>query len=404
MLYKAMVNHDLMKNSNTLTVFECILAYGPITKKNIQKLTNLSWGSISNNTTTLVKKNIITEIKILGGSVGRSPCVYDVNPEDNMLVGLDVNIIGITGVIIDLKSRMKFKIYEPIKKLEQTSVIAQAKEVIHRLIAMVDDKSRIKGIGVAFPGHVDAEKGVSLFLHQFAGHRKINIKELLETEFKMQVMIDHDPNCMALAEMLLGKAKNVNNMMFIRLSLGIGMSIVIDRKIYRGFNGAAGEFGHIIMDPNGYKCSCGNYGCLETYSSTEAILKMAREGLSMELCPILKALLISNHELNLDTIIKAYNSGDDYIRNVIQKASGYMGIAITNMVNVFDPQLIVIGGEMAAYEEEIISKIRETVNQKVWKHSNVEIIASEFSIDAAAIGAASMLIHSIYEAQMEELI
>lgn len=404
MLNKTMVNHDLMKNSNTLTVFECIRDNGPISKKDIQKLTNLSWGSISNNTNTLMKRNLITDIKISDDSIGRNPCVYDVNPEENLLIGLDVNIIGITGIIVDLKSRTKFKIYELIKNLEQTSVIQQAKEVIYRLIAMVDDKSKIKGIGVAFPGHVDAEKGVSLFLHQFAGYKTINIKQLLETEFKIQVMIDHDPNCMALTEMLLGKAKNINNMIFIRLSLGIGMSIVIDRKIYRGFTGAAGELGHTIMDPNGYKCSCGNYGCLETCSSTDAILKMAREGLSLGLCTILKALLISNHELNLDTIIKAYNLGDDYIKNIIQKASGYMGIAITNMVNVFDPQLIVIGGEMAAYEDEIISKIRETVNQKVWKHSNVEIVASEFSNDAAAIGAASMLIHSVYAARMKELI
>lgn len=395
------VKHNSMRSTNTLALFECIRKYGPITKKEIQQHTGLSWGSISTIALELISKKLIVEIKSSETVVGRTPCLLDISSTDNFIIGVDVNLSGLTAVLIDLKCRIIKKTREEMSAPNKATILSKIKQMIAELIASVDDKNKIKGIGLALPGDIDTKEGVSVFVPHFDDFTKVPIKQILEDEFGIEVTIEHDPNCMALTERRMGLAQNVDNFMFIRLSMGIGMSIMMGGKIYRGLNGSAGQFGHITMNPDGPRCTCGNYGCLETYASCETILRKSREGMKMGRAPVLETLLSQGDRLTLATVAKAARGSDEFILSIFDDAATYLGIAIANVVNIFNPELIVLGGDLMNYQDIFLNKMRCFVDFKCWKNAKHPIEVSTFGSEAAAIGAALLFSDQIYKQAVE---
>ena len=395
------VKHNSMRSTNTLALFECIRKHGPITKKEIQQHTGLSWGSISTIALELISKKLIVEIKSNESMVGRTPCLLDISNTDNFIIGVDVNLSGLTAALIDLKCRVIKQVREEMFSPNRTNILTKIKLMISQLIASVDDKKKIKGIGLAMPGDIDIQNGISVFVPHFEDFSQVPVKQILGEEFGIEVMIEHDPNCMALTERYMGLAQNVNNFMFIRLSMGIGMSIIFDGKIYRGLNGSAGQFGHITMNPDGPRCSCGNYGCLETYASCETILRKSREGLKMGRAPVLETLLAQGDRLNLATIAKAARGADEFILGIFDDAATYLGIAIANVVNIFNPELIILGGDLMNYQDVFLSKMKRFVDFKCWKNAKHPIEVSTFGSEAAAIGAALLFSDKIYQNAVE---
>lgn len=389
--------HDSIRNTNTLIVLESIINSGPVTKREIQEKTCLSWGAVSNITNELLRKKIIVETKSSDSSVGRTPSQLDVNSSENLIIGLDINIEGITAVLIDLKCRVLKKISQEVLKTGAEDILKQVKLLVHLLLQ--DSHAEISGIiglGVAMQGAVDTEKGISIFSPHFPNWENVPLKDILEKEFDIPVFVEHDPNCMALSERWMGAAKGVNNLLFIRLSMGIGMSIIINGELYKGADGSAGEFGHITMNPGGPRCSCGNYGCLEVYVSGSSIIQKAAEGLILGRFEILPGYTEAKKELGLKHIVAAARQGDGFAENLFQEAGIYLGIGISNLVNIMNPDLIVIGGEMAKCSDLFLDVTMETILQKAWKNSRVNVVTSKLENDSAAIGAAALFVQKLF--------
>jgi len=386
-----------MRNSNMLTILKCIKEYGPLTKRDIQNKTGLSWGAISNITNDLLKKRIIYEFKLSESLVGRTPSQLEINDKENLIIGIDINIEGLTAVLTDLKSRILKNIKVRIKNDSKEEIITQAKQLIYSIMQESGvQRYNILGIGVAMQGAVDIEKGISIFSPHFTDWTNVPVKGILEKEFGLPVYVEHDPNCMAMSEKWLGYAKDSKNFLFIRLSMGIGMSIIINGDIYRGADGSAGEFGHITMNPNGSRCYCGNYGCLESYASGRSILQKAEEGLKLGRTNVLKTLAGAVDEIDLATVATALRQGDDYLAGVFDDVGTYLGIGISNLINIFNPDLIVIGGELSKYSDLFMDRVRQLVNQKSWKGSRINIITSKFNDDSAALGASALIIQKFF--------
>ena len=174
-------------------------------------------------------------------------------------------------------------------------------------------------------------KGASRYFHlTLPGWNNVRLKEIMENEFGMRVYIEHDPNCMALTEKWLGFAKDMKNLLFVRLSMGIGMSIIVNGEIYRGADGSAGEFGHITMDPNGPRCTCGNYGCLEVYASGRGILQQVNEGIKLGRTSAASGLKGNAGELDIGLAAMAARQGDEFVKGLFDDAGTYLGIGISN--------------------------------------------------------------------------
>lgn len=270
------VNHDDMRSANMESVFDCIRAHAPVTKRQIQSLTGLSWGSVSNLCSILLERGVLRELPVRTEGAGRNPSGFDINLKDNLIIGLDVNLSGLTGVVCDLRSRVLARVWRPTEGRKGEDILRLMKEAAAELLGQTA-AGTVKGLAIAFPGQVDAERGVSLWTHQFGSLSEVNMREIFQRAFGLEVLLEHDPNCMAVCEHWMGAAQDVEDFLFVRLSYGIGMGILTGGAVYRGHSGASGEIGHMTMLPDGEPCCCGNRGCLETVASVDAILRRCRE-------------------------------------------------------------------------------------------------------------------------------
>ncbi|MFR9190857.1 MAG: ROK family protein [Anaerotruncus massiliensis (ex Togo et al. 2019)] len=214
------VNHDDMRSANMESVFDCIRAHAPVTKRQIQSLTGLSWGSVSNLCSILLERGVLRELPVRTEGAGRNPSGFDINLKDNLIIGLDVNLSGLTGVVCDLRSRVLARVWRPTEGRKGEDILRLMKEAAAELLGQTA-AGTVKGLAIAFPGQVDAERGVSLWTHQFGSLSEVNMREIFQRAFGLEVLLEHDPNCMAVCEHWMGAAQDVEDFLFVRLSYGI---------------------------------------------------------------------------------------------------------------------------------------------------------------------------------------
>lgn len=397
---KAM-NQDIMKNENILSVLRCIVEYAPVSKKRIQNITGLSWGSVSAMSSELIKTGIIEE-KIHSNStaLGRNPVDLIVCTDRNQTIGLDINIEGISVILMDLTCSVHFSTKEKLKNIDKESILIQSFKMVDSILKT--GREKINGIGIAMQGAVDSLNGVAIYSPYFDDWVDIPIKKIFEDRYNLPVFIDHRPNCMALSEIWSGVAKGVKNLLFIGLSDSIGMSIIINDVIYRGADGNAGEFGHITMKPNGRKCRCGNYGCLETIASCKSLIEMAYDGSKSYKGTAISEIIGDKtiEEIDIDSLYRAVNMDDKLCINLFDEMSTYLGIAISNIINLFNPELIVIGGILAQYESLFANNLKEVVENRTWKYSRKNILFSKSPSNTASIGAALLVVRNVINGEI----
>jgi len=278
--------------------------------------------------------------------------------------------------------------------------MSQSKKMIHKLIKSVDNRHEVKGIGISFPGHVDLAAGVSLRIQHFSGFDGYPICDDIKKEFGIDALLDNDTNCVAIAEHMLGSARETDNFLLVRMSNGIGMSAMIGGEVFRGKSGATGEIGHMIMHPNGPKCQCGNNGCLETYASGRAIVDRCSEGASLGLSQLLTNS--QSERLSIQEVMDAASAGDPYCSSVLGKAAAYTGIAIANAVNLIDPDRVVLCGKLASYSYYSDQIIR-FAQAKIWRLEPVDFRIAHNHAVSAAVGVAALFIKQIFLKTLKRL-
>ena len=386
--------HDELHNPNLQRIFECIRLGGPMTKKQIQSAAGLSWGSVSALCADLLKREILCEEKAPQATAGRTPVCLAVNSKKHLLIGLDAGFDHMTAVIADLTGRTVLCENRSVPDRSGKQILPDIRAAVRSVREQVPQGS-VVGIAVSLPGHTDAFRGGSVWAHLFGNFEPERLSLILEEEFGVPVLLCHAPDSMASAEHLFGAARDVTNFLFIQLSLGIGMGIMSDGQIYRGKNGSAGELGHMTMNPRGERCHCGNYGCLETFSSVESILRRCTEAVYAGKAPLLRRHLDSGGQLTLPAAAEAARSGDSSIKNIFLKAAHYAGIAVANAINLMDPDAVVLGGELSGYRDIFLGRLTDTVKSHVWS-GKTDLRAAQLGSSAAAAGAASLLAPSVF--------
>jgi len=326
----------LVQKLNRLTVLDIIRCKGPISRAEISKLTNLSPTTVSYAVTNLIEDGFVIETGVGDSSGGRKPILIEFNPKGRHVISIEINRSAINGALYDLNGIMEYKIHEDLKNLESTNVISSIEEVIEEIIVNAKT-SEILGVGISIPGIIDKSKDSVLYSTYLNWHN-INLKEIIEDKYGYPVFIENDTNLAALAEKVLGFNNLVDNLIYISIGKGIGTGIIINRKVYSGFNGSAGEFGHISINKNGDRCVCGNYGCLYTYASETFIETYMLKHIKMGFKTIIK-----EDNLDIKNIIDAANGGDKVSIEAINEATNNLAIGIANILNLFNPEMIVIG-------------------------------------------------------------
>ena len=286
---------------------------------------------------------------------------------EKYIIGVDLGGTNIrAGLVLCNKVIKKVEVKtEPDK--EKTIVIKNLVNAISRVMT-----KNVAGIGIGSPGPLDYRKGLIIRTKNIP-IEKVNLKKILEKKFNVPVFVDNDANCFALGEAVYGAGKKFDAVVGLTLGTGVGGGIIIEKKIFHGRNDA-GELGHTTINFNGIKCNCGNIGCLEEYVSTRGIMRLAKG-------------------LKAKTPLDVYNlalKGNKKAINVFEKMGFYLGIAVANFVNIFDPDVVIIGGGISNAWKFFSKSMKKIVEERAYVNKNPIIVKSRLE-HAAILGAASLI-------------
>ncbi len=399
-MYTKTGNLRLVQKINRSLVLNLIKDKDPVSRADISKITKLTRSTVSSIVDYLIKKDLIKEIGLSSSGLGRKAILLELNSKAYYSIGVDLGTLHTTIVITDLLGRIE-------KIIEYPTDCQQDKDkVIEKLIATIRNiinnfgikRKKIAGIGVAAPGLIN-EEGTMLITPNF-GWRDTPLRGILKKEFHIPLFIDNNVNVMALAESEFGKGQGVKNFVFINVGMGIGAGIVINGELFPGKTNCAGEIGHTTVDYNGPKCSCGNKGCLEVMASGPAIAKRAIEAIKEGKKSLIYEL--ANYDLNkisAEIVAKAANQGDKLGRSIMEETGEYLGTGVANIINLFNPELVIIGGGIARAGDLIFEPLKKAVQKRAFSVSAevAKIIPVSLGKDCTVIGAAALVLKEMFK-------
>ena len=312
------------------------------------------------------------------------------------VIGVDVGGTNVKVGIVGLGG----KVYK--KKVFSTKRFSSRNQLIDALVRDIKTvlsesrirKSEVLGIGIGTPGLIDSEKGIIHYLVNIKGFRNVPLKRILERTLKIKTFLDNDVNVMALGELYYGRARGVKNAVCITLGTGVGGGIIIGGRLYRGTSLSAGEVGHMTINEGGPRCNCGNTGCLETYAGNSAIVKLAKIRMKRSKKTKLYKLVSGNtSKINPRVISEAALKGDALAKGVLEDTGKHIGVGLTTIINVLNPEKIIIGGGVADAGKILFDAIRKSVNKRAMKvpKQAVSIVKAKLGTEAGIIGAAALV-------------
>ncbi|MBK9138507.1 MAG: ROK family protein [Verrucomicrobia bacterium] len=314
--------------------------------------------------------------------------------DKSSVVGVDLGGTKILAGVFDEKLNCLAK-----TKLS-TKAVRGVEAVIERIARCVRDAvdeadlnlKQVRAVGIGAPGASDPQSGTVLFAPNLPGWTDVPLKKLLEKELSVPVFIENDCNIQALGvheKELKGRPRH---MVGIFLGTGIGAGLILEGKLYSGFNRTAGEIGHMVLEVGGPKCGCGNKGCFEALASRTAMFKRIQAAVKEGQKTLLTEMLGPGLEdMRSGDLRKAIRRGDKFVEKVVEEAAEYTGIAIANVINLLNPEVVVVGGGvMDALEDEMLAIIVETAHDYAMEGTakDIEIIASKLGDDAGITGGA----------------
>ncbi len=291
--------------------------------------------------------------------------------------------------VLDLHGNILFKHREATHASNgRVKVVARLIELIREMLSRSRAEGRwIRAIGIGAPGVIYVEKGIVVKSPNFPDWNNFGLKQEIESALDIPVFIENDANAAALGEQWLGAGCGAGSMILITLGTGVGGGIVLDGKIWHGADGMAGEIGHITIIPEGRQCSCGNRGCLEMYASARGIVQSYMEGLD-------KASVSRDDPRRAYTsedIFRAAKGGDGLAIHVMEDMGRYLGIGVASLINIFNPEMIVIGGGVMDAWSLFIGTLGSEVRQRAFEvpAKSAEILPAGLGADAGIVGAAA---------------
>ena len=311
-------------------------------------------------------------------------------------IGIDVGGTNVKIALVDDKGKIIYSNSVPTyAQMGYEYTVNNIKQAIRDLMKETNTKpSDIQGIGFDFPGQVDYKTGVVKLAPNIPGWVNVPIAKMIEDEFHIPTRIDNDVRCAALGELKFGAGKGCENFVCITVGTGIGSGLVINGKLVRGAANAAGEIGHIKLQmQDGPICGCGDTGCLEAFASGPSIVAMAQEYLKSGKSTKFREMAGVDGEITPYIVAKAAEAGDPVAKRIFEKTGYYIGMGLVSVINLLNPEKVIIGGGVAEAGDLLLEPIRKTIKARamVIAGSSVEIVPAELGNSAGVIGA-SMLV------------
>lgn len=393
------------KERRNIEILEILRRRGPISRPDISKETGINVVTISSYIDNLIRHNLVYETELDASEGGRRPELLDLNPQGGYVIGVGLNLLDMVGVLIDLKGNIIFK-----TQIERTGVsVGEIAECLLDIIRQIIRRSKgydIKGVGIGIAGIIDKNEGsvcwperISSKLTNYASVN-VRFKDLIEKEFGLPAIIENDATCACFGEYWLQLEPAFKNIIFM-LS-GVGVGIMINGQIYTGSRGCAGEPSiHNYKEDNLFNCALGSPCFLKRWDTDLGIVEDMRTRLVKDKPAAAKFLELTSgrpEQVDFKSVLGAARARHDVACEVLSTAAKRLGIKIAYLVDLFNPQIVVIGGGFEEAGEDFLNKVSQTTRDWAFREAteDLKIVFSQLKENAVAIGAATLVVQKLF--------
>jgi N-acetylglucosamine repressor len=379
-----------IKTHNQRLILKTIYDHREISRAEIARGTHLTRPTVSSIVADLIDEGLVAEIGYGPSEGGKPPILLQMVDDSRHLIGIDLANREFRGAVLDLRGQIIHREHVPVDDRNGEIALELVYELIDRLISAATRP--ILGIGIGTPGLVDAQAGIV--------RRAVNLDwqdlplQALLARYELPVHIANDSHVAALGEYVFGRSQKTPHLVVVKVGRGIGAGIVLNGRIHYGDGSSAGEIGHVVVVENGQACLCGHFGCLETVASSRAIVEQAKAFAKANPDSLLHRFAATADQINTDTVLQAFEAGDDDLQAVIAEVGHYLGIAVANLIGVLNLRHIFIGGSVARFGEPLLEAIRGQMKQHAMAimADDTKVELSHLGQDIVIQGAAALLL------------
>ena len=375
-------DQNLLRRHNRGLVLNLLREQGPLSRTELSHRTGLAPSVLTRLIRELLSEGVVMEAGKAESNGGRRPTLLALNPSYAHAIGLKVERTRLLGARVDLAGRIRAREAVPFpERLDPQRFLELARGLVEEL-----GEGRLLGVGIGISGFVDAARGIELY-SPILGWREVPLAAPLSQLVGLPVYLENDVNALTLAERWYGAGRAFRNFVCVTVGEGIGAGVVIGGELYRGATGGAGELGHTTINPDGPRCRCGERGCLEVYASDRFLLSQA------------KAL---GYE-SIEELTAVARDGDRAAQAVFTKMGRALGIGVKNLVNLLNPEAVVLGGERLDAADLFLPAFEEQVRRHSFpkEAEDLVIVPAELGEEGFLIGAATLAVREFFRLPAE---
>ncbi|RZM27000.1 MAG: ROK family protein [Pedobacter sp.] len=401
-------NVDRKKQVHKLRLLKTLLAQGPQSVSDLSILL-----SASTPTTNIIINELLSDDVIMksgyGNSIGgRKPELYTMKSDLLYILSIEMEGFSTKMAIVDNNNNIVSEIQSfPLMLSSEVNAVDILYHHASQLVkSSAIDFDKLIGIGISIPGLVNTKHGSS-YTYIISNQHLQTLQQEFEDKFSRPVFMQNDVKSAALAESKLGLAKGKRDVLVLLMDWGIGLGIIMDGKLRSGTSGFSGEIGHIPFVEDGALCYCGKRGCLETVASGIALARMAKEGIKSGKYSLLNELSDQEIEkIEPYVVIDAANRGDQYAINILSDIGKNLGKAIATLIQLFNPELVILGGRIAEAKQYITTPIQQSINMYSMAQltENTKIVLSNLGSDAGILGNVHTVVDKILDKQIDMIL
>ena len=368
---------------NRRLILNLLRREGARSRADIATITGLSPAAVTFVVSDLIDEGLLIEGKTVVGSAGRRPIPVDINYANGLAIGFKLMVGSVECVVTDLATNPLGSMRLPLSGSDPEHIASTLAEAVPRLVSTVDRPgARLAGIGISMPGVIDNQKAICIRSHRY-NWDNVPLGSMLAERVNVPVWLEDDTNAYAIAQQLFGLGRQHRDMAVLAIGVGISCALVFEGKLYRGANGAAGKFGHTSYEENGRQCECGKRGCLMAYFAEPAILNTWREATGR------------GDGEGRAALLAALKDGEPQAAVVLEKAGHGIGRHLANLVNITDPEVIVVGGEAVSFGDALFEPLRTALNKNTFRPAPPVLL--DWEDNSWARGAAALVTQKLFD-------
>ena len=396
-------DQTLLREINLSSVLRYIHSNASISRTQLARVTGLNKSTVSSLIDELTERGLVCQTGTETSGIGRPASLLELNPEAGCIIGVEYGVDFVLVILANFGGEVIWRSQQAADPSDgQDATTAKVFKLIDQAIKVCETRqSRLLGLGIATPGTVQVDDGFLVYAPNLNWCNIAFAKIYNERYPNLRVYVDNDANTAATGEHLFGVAQRNQDFVFLFGGVGIGAGLFLNGGLYRGQNGFAGEIGHssFITDTIQRSCHCGNRGCWETYASQLSIIDRVKAHLQEEQSSTLNNLIHDRRTLlSMRVIQQAAESGDTVAIEALTEAGLAMGVGVANVINIFNPSLVVIGGPISSVAQFMLPGIMESMVRHTLPEisQGVQVKLSAFGSDSSVIGAVATVVEAVF--------